>query len=162
MLKRSLLIITIVISCVGCDQSTKILAKNALSQSDTISLFDDVFRLEYIENKGAFLSMGSELSEDIRYLVLVPGIGLMMLLFAAYLLLNNGISNLVLVAYSMILAGGIGNLADRVFNHGAVVDFLNVGIGSVRTGIFNFADLFIVIGVAIAIIASLYKTQRPT
>ena len=72
MLKRSLLIITIVISCVGCDQSTKILAKNALSQSDTISLFDDVFRLEYIENKGAFLSMGSELSEDIRYLVLVP------------------------------------------------------------------------------------------
>jgi signal peptidase II len=42
-----------------------------------------------------------------------------------------------------ILAGGLGNLIDRVTNHGQVTDFLNLGIGSLRTGIFNVADVAI-------------------
>ncbi|MFD1879315.1 signal peptidase II [Vibrio chagasii] len=46
----------------------------------------------------------------------------------------------------MILSGGASNLYDRVINNGAVVDFLNIGFGSFRTGIFNIADIAIVVG----------------
>jgi signal peptidase II len=39
-----------------------------------------------------------------------------------------------------------------VFNHGAVIDFLNIGVGSLRTGVFNVADIAIMIGVFMIII----------
>lgn len=47
---------------------------------------------------------------------------------------------------------GISNFHDRVFNHGAVIDFLNIGVGSLRTGVFNVADIAIMIGVFMIII----------
>lgn len=56
----------------------------------------------------------------------------------------SGLSRLGL---ALAAGGGISNLADRV-RYGAVVDFLNVGIGPVRTGIFNVADMAILLGLA--------------
>jgi signal peptidase II len=50
------------------------------------------------------------------------------------------------IALVFILAGGTGNLIDRIFNEGRVIDFMNMGIGSIRTGIFNMADIAIAIG----------------
>jgi signal peptidase II len=46
-----------------------------------------------------------------------------------------------LTSLTLIFSGGISNLYDRVLNNDAVIDFLNVGIGSLRTGIFNVADM---------------------
>ena len=46
-----------------------------------------------------------------------------------------------------MLAGGIGNLIDRIFFENGVIDFLNVGVGNWRTGIFNVADMAIMVGV---------------
>ena len=46
--------------------------------------------------------------------------------------------------FCCILSGGIGNLIDRVVNNGLVIDFINPGVGSVRTGIFNVADMGVV------------------
>jgi signal peptidase II len=51
------------------------------------------------------------------------------------------------VALVLVLAGGIGNVIDRVLHHGLVTDFLNLGIGPVRIGIFNVADMFLTVGV---------------
>lgn len=42
--------------------------------------------------------------------------------------------------------GGFGNLIDRIFNEGRVIDFVNIGIGSLRTGLFNVADISITLG----------------
>jgi signal peptidase II len=47
----------------------------------------------------------------------------------------------------MLLGGGLSNLFDRIAYGGYVLDFLNVGIGPLRTGIFNVADMFIMAGV---------------
>ena len=52
---------------------------------------------------------------------------------------------------ALVVAGGVSNLADRVA-HGAVVDFLNVGLGSLRTGIFNVADMAIMTGVGLILL----------
>jgi CheY-like chemotaxis protein len=58
----------------------------------------------------------------------------------------------------LLAAGGIGNLIDRVMREGAVIDFMNMGVGSLRTGIFNIADVQIMIGVALF---AFWKAPRP-
>jgi signal peptidase II len=50
---------------------------------------------------------------------------------------------------TLVVAGGLSNLVDRVAR-GFVVDFLNVGVGPLRTGIFNVADMAIMTGIALA------------
>ena len=45
-----------------------------------------------------------------------------------------------------MIGGGLGNLIDRIFNSGAVVDFVSIGLGGLRTGIFNVSDVAIVAG----------------
>ena len=47
----------------------------------------------------------------------------------------------VFSSFCYLLAGGIGNLIDRVVNNGLGIDFINLGVGPVRTGIFSVADM---------------------
>ena len=49
-------------------------------------------------------------------------------------------------------------MIDRVTRCGAVSDFLNLGIGSVRTGVFNLADLYLMIGVALFLFVALRES----
>ncbi len=58
-----------------------------------------------------------------------------------------------IVALTLLAASGLGNLIDRLAYDGRVTDFLNMGFHSLRTGIFNVADLVGVIGVAILLFA---------
>ena len=54
---------------------------------------------------------------------------------------------LPLVAVGLIAGGGLSNWIDRLAHGGFVTDFLSVGFGPVRTGIFNLADVAVVAGV---------------
>jgi signal peptidase II len=63
-----------------------------------------------------------------------------------------------LVGLSLFVAGGASNWADRVVR-GHVIDFINVGYGPLRTGIFNVADVAIMLGVGIVVIAELRRNQ---
>jgi len=53
------------------------------------------------------------------------------------------------IALAAIFSGGLGNLIDRIFFDRHVTDFMNVGIGSLRTGIFNVADMCVTGGVIV-------------
>ena len=64
-----------------------------------------------------------------------------------------------IIAYSFILGGGVSNIYDRLL-YGSVVDFMNMGIGTLRTGIFNFADVSIMIGLFM-ILPYLFKKPPP-
>ena len=57
-------------------------------------------------------------------------------------------------ALALFIAGGASNWFDRV-SAGRVVDFMNVGIGWLRTGIFNVADVAIMLGAALFVLAEL-------
>jgi signal peptidase II len=63
-----------------------------------------------------------------------------------------------LAGLGLIVAGGAGNLLDRFFNNSLVPDFMNLGISTVRTGIFNVADICITTGIVIILFC--YKSME--
>lgn len=104
------------------------------------------FRLEYALNPGGFLSLGSNLAPGLRFWLFVT-FNTVLLCGAAYVLVAKWNMRLVnFVALVFILAGGIGNLIDRIVHEGLVIDFLNIGIGPFRTGVFNVADVALTLG----------------
>jgi signal peptidase II len=158
--KRATIIFFVMISCVGCDQVTKNIAKYSLPKFETISFLNDTLRLQYAENQGAFLSLGATIPENIRYLLLTCLVAGFLLFLLYYLIKSKRIKNSTTIALSLILAGGTGNLIDRIFNEGRVIDFINMGIGSVRTGVFNIADIAITIGTIWFIFLSIRRENK--
>lgn len=151
---------TILLACIGCDQFTKHLASEHLKERGTFSFLGDTVRLQYMENPGAFLGLGSTLSPTIRFwLFTVMNIVVLIAVLwlgKDYWLLNG----FTLSLGALFLAGGIGNTIDRIRYNGMVIDFLNLGIGSLRTGVFNVADMAITFAVALLLTHG-YKSLTP-
>jgi len=142
-IKRWIIIIIIITSVIIADQITKELAREYLADSPSISYLGNLFLLHYAENDGAFLSMGSNWPAPLRMILLtiIPVVFLFILLFVV--LFSKEMDILTTIAFALILGGGLSNMWDRMVYNGFVVDFMNMGIGSLRTGIFNVADMAI-------------------
>ncbi len=152
--KRITLIFASIAAILALDQWTKVIAIDHLRGLGRFSYWGDFFRLQYAENTGAFLSLGSSLSPETRFWLLSVIVGLFLVGILVYLILRPELEWLQTAAFTMILGGGFSNLLDRIFRaSGHVVDFMNMGIGPVRTGIFNVADVFIMAGITIAFLA---------
>jgi signal peptidase II len=145
---------------VGCDQATKHIATNALQSSAGYSYLGDTFRLQYAENRGAFLSLGANLPGNARFWVLTVSVGLLLAGILVFTLLNKKLDAQQISGYAFIVGGGLSNWVDRALKDGAVVDFMNMGIGPVRTGVFNVADLAIIVGIGLLLLASWRKERR--
>jgi signal peptidase II len=148
-LTKVLIILAIVMTSVGCDQTAKMIAKTELDFNVSRSFFRGVVRFQYAENTGAFLSLGAHLPPIVRAAAVLLMAMVLFAGFGALLVRAHRLRTALMIAYSLILAGAFGNLVDRVFNDGKVIDFLVVGIGPVHTGIFNLADVLIMGGVAL-------------
>ncbi len=148
-LTRLILVTTLLLGCVGCDQITKVAARAHLSDGPTISYLHDTFRLTYAENSGAFLSLGASLPKPVRTAVFQGAVGLLVLGLITSALFWRGLSGLPVTALALLDASGLGNLLDRLLYDGHVTDFLNLGVANLRTGIFNVADVVGVVGVAV-------------
>jgi signal peptidase II len=146
------LLLLAVVATIGCDRVTKHVAAVTLAGAPAQSFLADTFRLEYLENRGAFLGLGAEWPRPARVAMFSIGNGLF-LLAVAVMAIRLRWSGLMLAAAALFVAGGVSNLLDRLA-YGSVIDFMNVGIGPVRTGIFNVADMAILAGVALALAAS--------
>jgi len=147
LVKRFFLIAPVLFFCVGCDQVTKNIARHDLANSNSISFLHDLFRLQYTENPGAFLSMGAGSPQNVKFWIFICFVGIFLTGMLIYLMVSPGNSKTKLISLSLVVGGGAGNLIDRIFNEGRVIDFMNIGIGSLRTGIFNVADIAISFGV---------------
>ncbi len=148
------------LSCVGCDQATKAVAKEYLPRNEVMSFARDTFRLQYAENKGAFLSIGASLPENVRGLLFTVGIGAIVFGILGYLLFVPALPHATTVTLSLIAGGGFSNLIDRIAYGGYVIDFLNIGLGGLRTGIFNIADVAIMVGAMSLIVRSMKHERR--
>lgn len=148
-LRRGVLLCLLLAATAGCDRVTKHLAVTTLAGMPGQSFLGDTVRLDYHENSGGFLSVGASWRPTVRTGVFQIANGLFLLgtlIFAA----RSQWSRLARVGLILFLAGGMSNLVDRIAM-GSVIDFLNVGIGPVRTGIFNVADVAIMAGVVLLI-----------
>ena len=151
MFARRVLALALLLTTIGCDRVTKHLAATNLADMPPQSFFADTLRLEYAENSGAFLGAGGGLPEWARIGLFRIGVGLA-LATLAFVALKRRWAGLLLVAASLIFAGGASNLVDRI-TRGSVVDFVSVGVGQLRTGIFNVADVAILLGGVFMVLA---------
>ncbi len=124
------------------DQLTKYQIRENLELNASIPVINDIFHITYIQNRGAAFSL---LMDKTEFLIAIQM--LIVTAILVYLLKRRKKDHrLLLLSISLIAAGGIGNLIDRVIN-GYVVDFLDFRIWP----IFNAADISVCVGCGLLI-----------
>jgi signal peptidase II len=150
--RRLLLILSVLLCCVGCDRVSKSYAEARLSRTQALSFLAGSLRLQLSHNEGAFLSLGASLPRPWREAIFRGGVACMLAGLLAYAVFFAPSSPWPVAGASLVFAGGASNLADRFMYDGYVVDFINVGIGPIRTGIFNVADVAILAGILMLVV----------
>ncbi len=159
-IKRNILIISIIAVNLAADQISKYYARLHLTFGDMIDVVGTFFQLTYAENDGAFLSLGENLPQPWKTVILVlfPTIAIIAGIF--YLIFGKKVSFKQAVCVACIIGGGIGNVWDRATHMGKVTDFLYFGIGpNIRTGVLNIADLSITFG-AICLLIFQHREEK--
>lgn len=119
----------------------KLIVKNCLFLNQSIKIINNFFYITYVKNTGAAWSI---LSGKQLFLIIFSLIVIIMLMI--YLYKKKEYSKFEIIGYSLLLAGAIGNLIDRIA-YGYVIDYLNFYIFNYNFPIFNIADCCIVIGI---------------
>ena len=129
------------------DQISKYLIRINFDLQESLPIWDGIFHLTYVQNKGAAFSIfEGQLAFTIGFPVVV-----MALLFFYIIKHGKDINTFMGVALSLILAGGIGNLIDRILL-GFVTDFFDFRIWPV----FNIADISVCVGCGLLLIYVLF------
>lgn len=159
LINRLLLLFAVLGVSVGCDQATKQIANATLKGEPMQSFLGDTFRLTWATNSGAFLSLGANLPDGMRFGILTVAVGLLLLGIVVFTATSKKLNSSQVAGYAMIAGGGLSNWVDRARYDGSVVDFMNMGIGGLRTGVFNVADLAILAGIGLLLVAG-WKQDR--
>ena len=140
-----------IVLATALDQGLKVLAERTLGGGKVLSL-EPIVALRYVRNSGAAFSLFSAHTE-------LLSIGTCILLAAgvAALMSKKIKSGLLYTALTMIVAGGLGNLIDRV-RLGYVIDYIDPLF--VKFAVFNFADCLITVGAALLILWLILDTVR--
>lgn len=156
---RILLILALVAINISCDQVSKSVVRKNIEYSETIEVIGSNLILTKTENRGAMLGLGSSLPPVWRKIFLLGVPALFMLIILGITFFKTNLSYLAVVGLTFIVGGGIGNLIDRIA-YGSVTDFLHIDLNLVRTGIFNMADVSVMVGTGLMLIF-LFKKEKP-
>jgi signal peptidase II len=150
-LKKNLLIFFLgAVVVIALDQITKYAITSRFVMHESYPVLNGLFNLVYVMNPGAAFGFLADASATFRY-TFFTGITVAAVLLILYYLVKSNPRNLMLVSsLTLIFGGAVGNLIDRL-RFGAVVDFLDVYIGSVHWPAFNVADSAITIGAILMI-----------
>ena len=124
----------------------KIIVDKCMNIYDAIKVIPNFFNIMYVRNTGAAFSI----MENSRVLFIVIGIVALYLIWR-FLIKDKDLNKYYIVIYSMLIAGIIGNMIDRII-YGYVIDYLSFNIFGYSFPVFNIADIFIVVSVIILII----------
>ena len=148
---------SLIILSIFFDQLSKFWIRNNIESYNEIELIGSFFTLIRVENSGAFLGMGSELSYIPKLILLIIFPIVVLVAVSIYTFIDKKLDNLSLVGFSLIIGGGVANIFDRIV-YGSVTDFLYINLGGIlKTGIFNIADLSVTTGMILILIASFKK-----
>ena len=160
-LYRTLIILSLVFINIGCDQVSKSIVRKNIHDNQYIELIRHHFIITKVENTGAFLSLGSTLPPALKNILLL-GLPLFVLtLMFALLFIKTKLDKIVVLGLTFIIGGGIGNMIDRMM-YGSVTDFLHIDLDFVRTGIFNLADVSVMMGMACILAYSVMRKRGLT
>ncbi len=150
-MRRTLFIVGLIGGCVGCDQGTKRMAEHALKDHAPVSYLSGCIQLFYAENTGAFGSLGANWPGALKlfaFVVLPLGI---LVSVAVHAIRTRNLHWPKVVAYALIVGGGLGNIVDRITD-GYVVDFIYLHVGRIGTNVFNVADVAVMAGVVLLLL----------
>ncbi|WP_299251760.1 signal peptidase II [uncultured Aquimarina sp.] len=155
---RVLLVLSLVLLNIGCDQVSKTVVRQTIAPNQRIEVFQNNLVLTKVENRGAAYSLGSDLAPVLKiiFLQILPIIVLLFLL--RLILIKTSYSKETILGFTFIIGGGIGNLYDRIV-YGSVTDFMIMDLGFIKTEIFNMADVSIMIGSFIILITVLFNKK---
>jgi signal peptidase II len=159
-LSRSAFIIVLIIVNIALDQISKIIVRTYVVAKSQTEIIGDYFTLHNVENKGAFLGLGSDLNPTVKIIVLLILPVIVLGFVMRYLFKEKNMDKLSLIGFACIVGGGIANVFDRIV-YGSVTDFFHIDLGGVfRTGIFNIADLSVTTGMILILWASFLHRKK--
>ena len=156
---RIALLLLVLVGTAGCDQATKHMARTKLNPFDSVNLLGGLGELRLVENPGAFLSLGASLSSSVRIAFFTFGVGSGLLVLSVYLLGRARLNWPAFLGFALVVAGGVSNLIDRVMQAGLVTDFITLRFGPFQTGVFNIADVIVLLGAGFLVFAR-WKPSR--
>jgi signal peptidase II len=150
----SLGLISLFIAVVALDQFTKWLIRDVMTLGQSIPVIGDAVRITFIENDGIAFGL------HVKNAVLFTGFSIAACIFiVVYLWMQRREGNWLKSGLILILGGAIGNLIDRITS-GRVVDFIDVGLRTVRWPVFNVADSAVVVGMGILIVLTILEEKK--
>jgi signal peptidase II len=145
---------------IGCDQVSKSVARTHIDATERISVIGEYMILLKAENKGAFLGFLSSMENPILKVILLIILPIaVLLLILRMIIINKDLDKYMIIGLCCIVGGGIGNLYDRIL-YQSVTDFMHIDLGGIfKTGIFNMADVSVMLGSALLIISFIKRKE---
>ncbi len=125
------------------DQLTKIVIRQTMMLHQSISVLGELIKITYVKNPGIAFGLRVPNNTIFTILSVIASIGIAVYLFTH---LKEGMA--IKASLALILGGAVGNLIDRLL-FGEVVDFIDVGLKTLRWPVFNVADSAVVVGMFI-------------
>ena len=144
-----------IVLLVGLDRFSKILAVKYLSGGTPVTVIPHILGLRYTENTGAAFSM---LSKNTDFLIIITIVSMAFLVYLIFIKKYGTVIERALM--TVVLAGGIGNLIDRIVS-GYVVDYFEFMF--INFAVFNVADIYITVGITLYLVYALceeYKNKK--
>lgn len=145
---------------IAIDQVSKVIARANIDPTERINVIGDFFILMNVENTGAFLGMGSTMNPTLKliFLLVLPIAVLGYLIY--YIIKHTELDRWSTIALACIAGGGIANVFDRIV-YGSVTDFFYLYINdTLKTGIFNVADMSVTFGMIILLFTALFSKKK--
>lgn len=159
-LRKYLTLSTIAVLIIGIDQWTKMAVVSRFRLGESISVIEGIFNLTFIRNFGAAFGILATADSNFRtpFFIIVPVVALLAIGYVFQKVPENDLR--MTTALSLVIAGAVGNLIDRL-TIGYVVDFLDFHWrGGYHFPAFNVADSAITVGVGLLMLDLFIQDQR--
>ena len=142
------MIIWLTLVVILLDMVSKYIVSRLLIVNESVMVIKNFFNITYVRNPGAAFSIFSGNTFLVMIISFIIIIGIIL-----YISKNKPSNKIEKISYSLILGGAIGNFIDRII-YGYVRDFIEIDIFGWDYPIFNLADVFVVVGVILLVIAT--------
>ena len=148
-------LIGIIVAIVALDQWSKWMIKTSYNLYQSEPIIEGFFYFTYVTNDGMAFGLSFPGGKTILLIVTLILTGVIMWM----LWKEKNSHNLIRYGLTLILAGAIGNMIDRIL-YGKVVDFLDIMIGSFNWYIFNVADSAVTSGMILFILHTIIVGEK--